>query len=507
MNTKIRDRYPVLWGCSVGILSLAGATSLGYLFRKAGFLETNFVLLYILGVLITAVFSRGFLYGMLTSVAATLAYNYFFTSPFHSLDVDNAGYLVTFTVMTIVSLVTSALTAGMRKNTMEARRREKESQELYNLMGKLTKTADSETVAAIVVESVSSFLHCNAACVYFDEEGYPARTFLQQAEPGKQKALELRNPEKYADWLESVRESFKISGQFYEYPVRAGKKLLGAIRIPREKASEFDESQQRFVHSAVECSALAFDRIHSWQIQIKSKQEMERERYRGNLLRAISHDIRTPLSGIMGTSELIMKMSEPDDVRYEMAEGIKKDAGWLHSLVENILSLTRLQSGPMMLKKEKELAEDIVGGAIEQMSRRAPEYDIAVEMPEEMLLVPMDGRLIMQVLVNLLDNSVKHTPQGKEIKVTVKKEKGCAVFLVSNRGEQIAREDLPQIFETFYTTRLKSSDAEKGIGLGLAICKSIVEAHGGKISARNMEGGEGVCFRFTLPLEEEETEE
>lgn len=336
--------------------ALAAATLLGYLFKYAGFPETNIVLLYTLAVLVTGCLAKGYVCGILTAVAATLTFNYFFTSPYHSLNVDDPSYMITFAIMTMVSVVAGILTSMVRTNAKEA----------------------------------------------------------------EQKA-----------------------------------------------------------------------------------QEIEHERYRGNLLRAISHDLRTPFAGIMGTSEMIMDMTKKDDPRYEMAKGISKDAKWLHGLVENILSLTKLQEGRMVIKKQPEAVEEIIEGALAQMASRAPEYEIKVELPDELLMASMDGKLMMQVLINLLDNAVKHTQADKEIKIlAAKSEDGKnVIFKVLDEGDGIAQEDLPNIFGTFYTSKIKPADAKKGIGLGLAICESIVEAHGGRIYAENRKDRSGAQFTFTLPLD------
>ena len=170
--------------------------------------------------------------------------------------------------------------------------------------------------------------------------------------------------------------------------------------------------------------------------------------------------------------------------------------------MENILSLTRLEDGRLQIEKQPEAVEEIVGSALAQMERRAPDREIDAELPEELLMVPMDAKLIVQMLVNLLDNAVRHTPPGNEIKVCVEKRDGKAVFSVLDRGEGIREEDLPHLFERFYTTRGKSADAARGVGLGLSICDAIARAHGGSIRAQSREGG-GAIFTFELPMEEE----
>lgn len=257
---------------------------------------------------------------------------------------------------------------------------------------------------------------------------------------------------------------------------------------------------------AVLCAALAMDRFRAARQRTKFNEEILRERFRGNLLRSISHDLRTPLAGIIGTSEMLMNMTAKDDRRYHLIAGIHKDANWLHSLVENILSLTRLQDGKPVLIKQKEAAEEVVGAAIRHISRYYPEYEITVQVPDELLLIPMDARLIRQVLINLLDNAVKHTALAKEISVSVTMDqdlhnKRYAMFAVRDRGEGIAASELPHIFQMFYTSRVKHSDAQPGTGLGLPICDAVVKAHGGSITARNRTDGPGAELVFTLPLE------
>lgn len=344
-------------------LFVSTATVIGTIFRYMNFPETNVVVVYILSVVLIARFTNGYIWGILGTIAATCAYNIFFTEPYYTLHVNDPTYMITFTIMAITSIIISALTTKTNLMTQEAVKREQE--------------------------------------------------------------------------------------------------------------------------------------------KIISQAEAARERYRGNLLRAISHDLRTPLAGIMGTSEMLMRMTDQDDIRFNLAEGIYQDADWLHSLVENILSLTRIQDGRLPLNKEFEAAEEVVGAAIVTISKRAPEHEITVELPDELLLIPMDARLIQQVLVNLLDNAVKHTPPRREIRIQVAKDDAAqmARFCVSDQGSGISPEDLPNIFTMFYTKNNNRVDSHRGIGLGLTICESIVMAHGGRIMARNRgDGISGAEFIFTLPL-------
>ena len=490
----------------VVLLFLASAT--GFLFRVIGFPETNIVIVYLLAVLLTASKTKGYIYGVLASVIATFAFNYFFTEPFYTFAVYDPSYIVTFIIMTITALITSTLTSHVKKSAVEAQEKEAETKALYMITNHLTDAAEIHDIAGIAVSIISTVMNCKAACLCFDENGLPEKTFVQQISPDKQKRRNVANIEDLKHQTEGLRTGYIIGIEFYDWLIYGRDNILGIIRIPADRATLMTEAQTRLLRAMIESIALAMDRFRSAEQRIKYREETVQERYRGNLLRAISHDLRTPLSGIMGTSEMLMDMSKQNDPRYKLAEEIHNDANWLHSLVENILSLTRLQEDRLTLNKQPEAVEEIVGGAVHHIVQRSPEHEIIINIPDELLLVPMDAKLIEQVLINLLDNAIKHTSPKNEISVAVVKndEQNCAVFTVADTGEGIAETDLPNIFQMFYTSQTKHADAQHGIGLGLAICDAIVKAHGGNIEAHNRLDGQGAEFIFTLPMEVTEIE-
>ena len=333
---------------------VACATVIGAIFRKMHWQETNTVVVYILSVVITSRYTTGYINGIFASILSVLLFNWFFTSPYYTLKVNNPTYFVTFLIMAATSLITSGLT---------------------------TK-----------------------------------------------------------------------------------------LKVTSEKAKK-----------------------------------MEQERFKGNLLRSISHDIRTPLSGIMGSGEMLMQMTKDKEELYDLSKNIYEDATWLHGLVENILSLTRLQDSDIMLEKQQEAVEEIVGAAVATIEKRYPERQIDIRLPDEFLMVKMNGRLIHQVLINLMDNAIKHSPAKSFIRISIEKEDGVVITKVIDRGTGIKEEDLPHIFEMFYTKDKDTKDKGniRGIGIGLSICKSIIEAHGGKIKAENNTDGRGATFTFSLPYEGE----
>ncbi|MEG2685472.1 MAG: DUF4118 domain-containing protein, partial [Erysipelotrichaceae bacterium] len=475
------------------------ATSIGYLFNIIGFPEANIVILYLVAVLVIARLTNGYIWGIIGSLISTAAFNYFFALPMFSLTVDDPSYLITFAIMTIVSIITSTLTSRVKQSALEAQENEAQTKAVYSLTNLLTDANDLNDIASISVDVLSELMHTSAQCLCFNELEEPDNFYIRKNNDKIEKII-VDDIDDVKHLFDGNRAGFIIGNEYYEWPIYGSGKILGIIRIPSNTAEKLNDIQRKLLRSMIESIALAMDRFHSTQLRIKSREETIQERYRGNLLRAISHDLRTPLSAIIGTSEMLIDMSAINDPRYKLATDIHSDAEWLHSLVENILSLTRLQDGKLVISKEKEAVEEVVGGIVVSFAKRNPEYEINVDIPSELLIVPMDARLITQVLTNLVDNAIKHTSPGNLILIRVSKDDINASFSVIDNGEGISISDLPNIFQMFYTTHTKHSDAIHGIGLGLAICDAIIKAHGGTIEAKNREDGNGSEFTFKLPL-------
>lgn len=463
-----------------GIVS--AATLLGKMFTAFGFPETNIVVMYLLAVLLVARFTTGYQYGILSAIVSLLCYNYFFTAPYHTFAVNDPGYLITFSIMLVTSFVTSALTTKEKLLTKEANERGEESRILYMLSSRLSHAADMEDVIKIAADSIGRLVQADADCIYAGGQGETAEELYRKF-PG-------------------LRAEYAEDGEAYYYPVNGHEKLLAVIKLGKEVSPEVLWEKKKLLHSAIDNISMAMERIEVTQERIRDRENMERERERANLLRAISHDLRTPLSGIMGTSEMLMDMTEKGDRRQELLRGIYQDADWLKSLVENILSLTRLQDGKILVHKEMEAIEEVIGCAVAHVERSFPEREIQVETPEEFRLVPMDAKLIEQVITNLLDNAVKHTTPQEAITVCADYTKNGLSVTVRDEGEGIDREDIPNLFQIFYTSKTRSYDVKKGIGLGLTICETVVKAHGGTITGGNRTDRRGAEFVFTLPLEE-----
>ena len=232
--------------------------------------------------------------------------------------------------------------------------------------------------------------------------------------------------------------------------------------------------------------------------------ETEKEAMRANLLRAMSHDIRTPLTSIVGNTAALLENGDgfsPEQER-RLLEDVNADAQWLIRLVENLLSVTRVSGGETAIVKGEEAAEEVVASAVAKFQKRFPELPVSVSVPDELLLVPMDATLIEQVLCNLLENAALHARGATGALLSVRREGNAADFAVSDDGCGIPRERLATIFEAGLADGGKrAADRKKNMGIGLSVCITIVRAHGGTMTAQHRAEG-GACFRFTLPLKE-----
>lgn len=239
--------------------------------------------------------------------------------------------------------------------------------------------------------------------------------------------------------------------------------------------------------------------------QEKLRAEAEKEKMRGNLLRAVSHDLRTPLTSILGATSALLDnegMISKEQERALLQEA-HDDAEWLIRMVENLLSVTRMNARETKIKKTAEVAEEIVGEAVRKFQKRFPTAKITVSVPDELLFVPMDPILIEQVLVNLLENAVLHGKNMTGIEITVTNATEDAVFFVRDHGVGIPESAMEHLFDGILSSGAeRESDSKRNMGIGLSVCKSIVKAHGGKMTAENCPTG-GAQFRFTLPLEED----
>ncbi|MGN0131267.1 MAG: DUF4118 domain-containing protein [Lachnospiraceae bacterium] len=240
--------------------------------------------------------------------------------------------------------------------------------------------------------------------------------------------------------------------------------------------------------------------------QEQMKLEIEKEKMRGNLLRAVSHDIRTPLTSIVGSASAVIENDQilSDEKKLELTKDIKDEAQWLIRIVENLLSVTRINGDSANITTNLEAVEEIAGSAVQKFRKRFPDVKVEVNIPEEVLLVPMDAILIEQVIVNLLENSVLHGKTTGMIEINIIRQEREVLFIVEDDGQGIPDDILPVMFEGgLHTNESEELDSRRNMGIGLSVCMSIVKAHHGNMRAENKAGG-GARIIFSLPMQEEQ---
>lgn len=473
---------------------------IGFLFIQYDQSIINIIMIYLLCSVLTARFTTGIKYALIVAFAGIVSLNFFFVKPYFAFTVYDLSFVVTFTVIFAVTALTSMITAQARTNEMKAVRREEDANILYNLASDLSSTANRSEIIEKGLLCLNRILHCTCSYASLDADGNICGFYITVSEDGKVSTRQICGIPK----TKTETGAQMIKGPLsYQWPIQGFKGLHGYIEIPAEKAKELSASDLSFTGAVADTLSIALGRLINLEDEQRVLQEAEQERYKANLLRSISHDIRNPLTGIMGTAQLIMDEAADQPEIHKLAATIRKQSSWLLELVANILSLTRLQNGSVTLNKEVEIVEDVIAEAISQVKVRTPGRTVNFEPPADVIAARMDPKLIQQVVINLIDNAFKHTRPADEVwvELTQPQTPDWVSIAVHDRGEGLTEEAKKKIFEIFYTTHDKDADAKKGYGLGLPICDSIMKAHGGYIQADNNPDGKGAVFTVSFPTE------
>ena len=491
---------------AIGILLAASLVSMGL--RAVDVYDQNVIMLYILSVLIISRITAGYLYGLAASVLSVLLFNFFFTIPYFTFNAIEPGYPVTFTIMLVTAFITSTLTLRIKTDMRLSVEREHQTKLLYEINKKLLKTRGLENIIKLTNEYITKIFD-RAVVFYTEDPVNSTEGYYMESETDPYTAnLRKEDERAVAHWVYINKkragagtDTLKGAGAYYT-PIISQGDVLGVIGISCAKG-RLDQNSIQFLRMLASQVAMALERQYLSDEQRKILIETEKEKMRSNLLRAISHDIRTPLTGILGASSAILENGENIDkeTHDRLLSNIKEDSQWLIRMVENLLSVTRINAGTMNVTKTPEAAEEIAAEAISHVRKRFPDRKIDVKVPEELLIIPMDGTLIEQVLINLIENAIRHSADDSIIEVEIKPDNHNVLFEVRDHGEGIAEEDFPYLFDSYVPDGKRSSDSVRGMGIGLSICKSIIKAHNGKIEAHNREEG-GAVFQFRLPLDE-----
>lgn len=490
------------------ILILMAVTLIGYLFQRLGFSEANIITVYILGVLMTAIATTNKIYSLTSSIVSVFVFNFFFTKPHFTLHAYGSGYPVTFLIMFLAAFITSSLTVQIKQNAKQSAKVAYRTQVLLDTNQMLQKEGNKEGIIRVTGLQLMKLLERNILFYPIEENKLVEPIFFDLKENGiiDKEIDDIET--KCASWVYqnptysfSSSDIFKESRYFY-LSIRLNEKVYGIVGIELgDKA--LDSFENSIVLSILGEAGLAFESENANQEKAKATLIAKNEQLRANLLRSISHDLRTPLTSISGNAGILLANGESLDMdkKRQLYTNIYDDALWLINLVENLLSVTRIENGTMNLNKTTELIDEVINEALNHISRQGVEHVIQYEQVEEFILVKIDVRLIMQVIINIVDNAIKYTPKGSHIHIYSYKEGTMAVIEIKDDGEGVADEIKPHIFDMFYTGNMTVADSRRSLGLGLALCKSIINAHDGTIEVLD-NVPHGAVFRFTLPTKE-----
>ena len=496
------------------VLLLLLATLVGFLFFKLGFTEANIITIYILSVMLISVTTKSPVCSFISSAASVLIFNFFFTEPRYSLHAYDSGYLVTFLVMFIAALITGSLASKLKSHAQRAAQVAWRTKLLFETNQSLQKAMDQSEIMAITARQLVRLFQRDIV-VYRAENGVLSQPILFcAAEEGcsdtpytsaKEQAVAqwvMKNNRRAGTGTETFSDSLCVY-----WSVRIGDRVYGVIGIAA-KAKPLDSFENGILLSVLGECALALENQKNAQEKEAAAVLAKNEQLRANLLRSISHDLRTPLTAISGNASNLLSNGKLFDAqtKEQMYTDIYDDAMWLINLVENLLSVSRLEEGRMNLHMSTELMDEVIAEALRHINRKSADYHLIVREPDEYILVQIDVRLIVQVLINIIDNAIKYTPVGSDIRIEWKKQGDFVLVSIADNGPGISDEAKPHIFEMFYSASAKIADSRRSMGLGLALCKSIVNAHGGEISVAD-QIPHGTIFTFSIPSGEVELHE
>ena len=460
--SRQKRRIPARWraGYIQAIAAVAGATVVSrVLFALVA--PANLTMTYLLAIVVIAArYGRG--PSIVAVLASVAAFDFFFVPPYLTFVVTDTQYLLTFAVMLTVGLVIGSLTARIRRQAEAAEQRERRTAALYAMSRELAQAGATDQLVAIAARHIAEVFGADVTIHLGEDVG--------------------------DDEVEAVC-----------LPLLGHGGGLGVVRVrPRRRHTLVGLEPRRQLETFVNQTALALERARLADEAREARVGAETERLRSSLLSSVSHDLRTPLATITGAVSTILEGGDRLDTRTrtELLESVRDEAERLNRLVQNLLQMTRLESRALQVRREWHPLEEVIGAALRRLATALAGHKVVVNVPPDLPLVAIDDVLIEQVLVNLLDNAAKYTPAGSLIRVIATATDDRLTVEVSDHGPGLPPGEEERVFDKFHRAE---PHARRGAGLGLAICRGIVEAHGGRIWAQNLPEG-GVAFLFTLPV-------
>ena len=497
----------------IGVILLL-ATLSGFLVDWLIASEAAVISIYMLAVLLVALGAERKLSGPLASVLSLLLYDFFFIRPRFIFVTYGREYSFIFLLMCIVSVLASVLTQRLKQNAIEASEAAKRSRLLFETNQLMQRAGSTEEIFGALAQQLKKLMGRTVIIYPASEDG---REFLSAKIFAASDHRVVRDSGAFdktdvqaAEWSFRRNDlSGRGTGIYPEamclyLPIGVNDRVYGVAGILMggdSKAIAYQD--QSFMLSVAGECALALENKENQRKKEAADVLAKNEQLRANILRTISHDLRTPLTSIYGNASNLISNEDVLDkaTKRQMYEDIYDDAVWLNELVENLLNITRIEDKRIKLDFRDELIDDVVREAVRRFSRRTEGHEISIESQDDMLFARMDAGLMVQVISNLISNAVKYTPNGSHINVSFGREGDRAYIRVMDDGPGIKDEDKSRVFDMFYSGADRSAHGARSIGLGLYLCKAIVDAHGSELKLYD-NVPHGSVFEFTLPLGE-----
>lgn len=489
-------------------LILLAASGVGIVFDGLGLSEVNIITVYILGVLITSIYTRSHVYSLVASLVSVVVFNFLFIDPRYTFMAYDSDYPVTFVIMFAAALITGSLAARLKRNAKQSAQAAFRTKILFETNQLLQQAKGREAVAEVAARQLTRLLS-RTVVVYLAERDalgaprvFPADGELPPA------ACTDESERAVACWvMQNNRQAGATTdtqpgAKCLYLSMRVNDNVYGVLGVLVGETA-LDTFENSIMLSILGESAMAMENQKNAEEKEAAAILAKNEQLRANLLRAISHDLRTPLTSISGNASNLMSNSASFDeaAKHRIYADIYDNALWLAGLVENLLSVTRLEEGRMNLRMSAELLDDVVAEALRHVNNRGVAHTVSVVHKNELLLARMDAKLIVQVIINLVDNAIKYTPEHAHIEITTMQAGDRAVVRVADDGPGIPEDMKPHVFDMFYSGANKIVDSRRSMGLGLSLCRSIITAHGGQITLSD-NVPHGAVFTFTLAAEE-----
>ena len=479
-----------------GIIALA--TAVGAIFAEQGFSESNIIVVYLLGVLFISILTRGRIWSSLASVVSVLVFNYFFTQPQFSLQAYDTGYPFTFLFMFIAAFVTSTLTTKLKQKDIQSAKKAYRTDILLETSLRLQSASNRSEIIDALGHQVKKLLNTPVIIYTLEADQLIPTVYSDLSSDYIHDVLLTQQERAIAQW---VFENNKRAGahtntlsnaKLTYLAIRSVDKVVAVLGFANHEDG-MDPFEKNLLVSLINEGGLALEKASLDEDQHQNALLIEQEKLRSTILRTISHDLRTPLTTILGNMDLLQQASLDTVKTHEIYEDVRNDALWLIDLVENILAMTKIDQDHVMLHMEGEILEDLVDESVQRVRTKAKNHRIEVVNSDILATVNVDSKLMIQVFTNILDNALKYTPKGTLIKITTEiVDREWVTVHFEDQGPGIT--DKSKIFEMFYT---QDQDSRRGLGLGLFLVYEIVKAHKGRISVEDV-FPHGACFSIML---------